>query len=92
MNIPSKFQVFPDHTVQVSPNDQARLNPHRTGWRKLHELFLLEALTTDDLRKLVVLELMDFRREQIIGRLLMRLGRLERREIERRIASCLKKN
>lgn len=89
MTIPRQFQVFAE-PVTVTTYDQRRLNPHRASWHHLNGLFLLQALTEKDLRKLVVMELMGEQRKLIIDRLLMRLGRLERREIERKISLCLK--
>jgi hypothetical protein len=87
VKIPAKFQVFEDRVV-LPGNDRERLAPHLSGWNKLNGLFL-KGVSDPDLKRLVVLELMGRRREEIIRRLLMRLGRVQRRAIEEKIKKAL---
>lgn len=86
MKIPAKFQVF-DQPVVFSSKDEQRLSPFLSGWMHLAEL--LKDITEADLTLLVILELLGKQRRKILDRLLMRLGRVQRKRIEERIAKCL---
>lgn len=86
MKIPQRFQVF-DTVVVLSSKDADRLSPYIVGWRHLAEL--LKHINEPDLLRLVILELLGKQRRKILDRLLMRLGRVQRKRIEERIAKCL---
>lgn len=86
MKIPTKFQVF-DTPVVVDSKDEQRLSPYLTGWMTLAPL--LADMNEPDLMRLVTLELLGKQRRKIIDRLLMRLGRVQRKRIEERITKCL---
>lgn len=88
MNIPPRFQIF-DHTVILTDKDALRLSPHLAYWDKLHRLLAL-GVNEPDLQRLIVLELMGFKRKLILTRLLMRLGKVKRREIELRVNRLLR--
>lgn len=63
-------------SVTVTNKDSARLSPHLANWRVLNELLLLK-VPTDDLKKLIILELNDKCRVQILDRLTARLSTQE---------------
>lgn len=89
MKIPVKFQVF-DKPVEISTKDAERLSNYLTGW--MHLAKLLHDINEPDLKRLVVLELSGKQRWKILDRLLMRLGRVQRNQIEQRIQKCLSKS
>lgn len=86
MNIPRRLQIF-DREVTITDKDVERLRVHLCNWQRLHEILLL-GVNAEDLRRLVILELAGHGRETIISRLLGRLAKVERREINRRIAEA----
>jgi hypothetical protein len=86
MKIPSKWQVF-DTPVLFDNKDEERLSPYLASW--MHLSALLKDINEPDLMRLVILELMDRQRRKVLDRLLMRLGRVQRKRIERRIAKIL---
>ena len=85
MKIPIKYQVF-DEPVEISEKDHQRLSVHLIGWNRLNEIFLLGSINESDLRRLVIMEVMGARRSTIINRLLGRLQKLQRKQIDYRIA------
>jgi hypothetical protein len=85
MKIPLKYQVF-DELVEISEKDHQRLSVHLIGWNRLNEIFLLGSINESDLRRLVIMEVMGARRSTIINRLLGRLQKLQRKQIDYRIA------
>ncbi len=89
MKIPDKFQVF-DTPVVLTSKDEQRLTCYLTGWMKLAEL--LADINEPDLMRLGVMELLGKQRRKILDRLLMRLGRVQRKRIEERITKCLLKS
>lgn len=86
MKIPDRYQVF-DVAVVVSSKDEQRLSGYLTGWMRLAEL--LHDINEPDLMRLVIMELLGKQRRKILDRLLMRLGRVQRKRIEERITKCL---
>tara|TARA_R110000868_G_scaffold11798_5_gene57586 strand:+ start:4301 stop:4570 length:270 start_codon:yes stop_codon:yes gene_type:complete len=87
IRIPIKFQIF-DSPVELSEKDASRLKVHLTGWNKLNEVFLL-GLNEPDLRRMVVMELMDDHRRSIISRLLGRLAKMQRQKYLQKISKAL---
>lgn len=85
MKIPTKYQVF-DEEVEISDKDRQRLSVHLVGWNRLNEIFLLGSINESDLRRLVVMEIMGSRRMSIVNRLLGRLQKIQRKQIDYRIA------
>lgn len=86
MKIPEKLQVFDTH-VTLLDWDARRLEPWLSSAPKL--VALLQDVNEPDLMRLVILELMDRKRYDVIHRLLARLGRVTRNRIARRIAKLL---
>jgi hypothetical protein len=84
MKIPLKYQIFED-PVEVSDKDHQRLSIYLRNWQRLHEMMLI-GVNAEDLRRMVIMELIGRRRKGIINRLLGRLSKLIRKEYERRIA------
>lgn len=82
MTIPTRFQLFASPVV-LSDKDAARLEPYVASWRQLHPV--IHSLNVPDLRRLVVMELMNRRRWQVVQRLLGRLGSLERERLETKV-------
>ena len=76
----------------VSKKDLLRLRGHLAGWSHLNEIFLLGGLTSDDLRKLIVIELVDKRRRDILRRLVTRLETQQAEELWNLVLQCLNQN
>jgi hypothetical protein len=88
MIIPLKYQVFDTIVPYVDSKDVQRLRPYLTGYMRLAPL--ISTINESDLRILVVMELMGKQRWKLIDRLLMRLGKVQRKRIEQRITKCLR--
>jgi hypothetical protein len=88
MNIPSKYQVFDGDPTPISDKDFERLSPYLSGWPKLNTLFV-EGIGEQEIKQLIILEMMDRRRAPIIDRLVMRLGRLQRVRLRRQISKTV---
>lgn len=86
MIIPAYYQVF-DSTISVESKDAERLTIYLVGWEKLSPF--LSTIAEPDLMRLVVMELCGKKRMKLIDRLLMRLGKMQRRKINARISKCL---
>lgn len=84
MKIPEHIQIF-DTPVTLTLADQDRLAPHISGHNKLVETLLIGP-SEEDVRKMVVLELMTKNRKPILYRLLNRLEKLQRARWEAKIA------
>ena len=84
MKIPLKYQIF-ERIVPMGDTTAKTLQDSMTGWNRLNELFLL-GVGEDDLKRMVILELMGSKRTSIINRLLGRLSKLERARIKYKIA------
>lgn len=84
MKIPLKYQVF-DQPVEIDDKDVERLKVHLSGWNRLNEILLL-GINESDLRRLVIIELMGARRNEMLTRLLGRIAKLERKRILLRVA------
>lgn len=67
---------------EVTEADRTRLGPHLISYRHLNELFVINPeFPTDDLKKLVLMELGGKRREVIFQKLVGRIKGRERREV-----------
>lgn len=86
MNIPKKMQVF-DQPVHLSSKDEERLAPLLSGWTRLAAV--LSSVNEPDLKRMVVMELMDKRRRKIVARLLQRLGVAHSSRIDARVWKLL---
>jgi hypothetical protein len=87
MRIPSRFQIF-ENEVLLTDKDAERLQVHLSNWRRLHEILLL-GVNVEDLRRLVILELIGNGRRFILTRLLGRIAKLQRQETMQRINRVL---
>lgn len=83
MRVPSRYQIF-DTEVIITYKDEERLRVHLSNWKRLHEIMLL-GLNTPDLQRLVIMELLGNGRQRILTRLLGRLAKLQRAELQRKI-------
>jgi len=88
MNVPEKYQVF-KNVVSIPDKDIERLSPYLSGWVHLHSL-LVRGINEPDTEKLIVLELLGGRRREIIRRLLVRLSRIKRADIQAKIEPLIK--
>ena len=88
MTVPEKYQIFPSCKT-IPDKDVERLTPYLSGWVHLHSL-LADGINEPDIEKLLVMELMDNCRREIIRRLLIRLGKLKRADILEKIQPLLK--
>jgi hypothetical protein len=59
--------------ITINEEDRERLGQHLTGWNKLNELFVLDALSLEDLERMVIMELTGPARMNIIHKLVGRL-------------------
>ncbi len=84
MKIPERLQIF-DTPVSLTYADQDRLAPHIANHLRLIEILLLGP-SEEDIRKMVVLELMGRARKPILYRLLNRLEKLQRLRWDERIS------
>lgn len=76
----------------VSGEDLKRLQPHLGGWNHLNEILLLKQTTTEDIRKLILIEITNKGREQILSKLTARLKSLELKQLREHLRLCLKKS
>ena len=88
MRIPPKYQIF-DSFTPVTFEDQTRLTPHLSNWNKLNEILLL-GVSDEDLRKLVILEMMAKGRKAVLHRLLGPIVKNVRQSLETKIEKALK--
>lgn len=86
MKIPAKYQVF-DGLVVIDSKDEQRLSVHLSGYVPLMKA--LAGVNEPDLKRLVIMELNGKQRWKLIDRLLMRLGRVQRKRFEQKIRQCL---
>ena len=87
MRVPSRYQIF-DVEVIITYKDEERLRVHLSNWKRLHEIMLL-GLNVPDLQRLVIMELLGNGRHRILTRLLGRLAKLQRAELQRKVNSLL---
>lgn len=86
--IPHKYQVF-DTPYFLDSKDAERLGGYLSGWKRLAPLLAL-GVNEPDLKTLIMLELLGKQRHAILDRLLMRLGRVQRRALQKKINQALK--
>ena len=86
MKIPSKWQVF-DTPVILDDLSVEFLSPYLVSWTGLSAV--LAAVSESNLQRLVILELLGKQRRKILDRILMRLGKVQRKKIEKRIERLL---
>ena len=70
---------------KVTAKDRTRLAPHLSNWGKLNEIFLLDALTVDDVNKMIVIEFEGKKRMRIMDRLIARFYAMQRAELVGRV-------
>ena len=88
MTIPDRYQDF-EKPVQLDSKDCERLGSFLSGWKRLAPLLAL-GVNEPDLKTLILLELVGKQRRVILDRLLMRLGRVQRRNLQKKINQALK--
>ena len=88
MTIPDRYQVF-ETPIRPDDKDCERLAGFITGWKRLAPLLAL-GVNEPDLKTLIILELLGKQRRAILDRLLMRLGRVQRRRLQKKINQALK--
>lgn len=88
MTIPDRYQVF-EKPVQLDSKDCGRLGSFLSGWKRLAPLLAL-GVNEPDLKTLILLELVGKQRRVILDRLLMRLGRVQRRVLQKKVNQALK--
>ena len=76
--------------MKITSKDRARLSQHLTGWNHLNELFVMDAITPDDLCKMIVIESQENQRKRILTRLVGRLYSMLRKQTNQSINVCLK--
>lgn len=82
------------HTLKttVGSDDLKRLKPHLGGWNHLNEILLLNQMSAEDIKKLILIEITNKEREQILSKLTARLKSLELKQLREHIRICLKRN
>lgn len=88
MKIPDKYQVFRD-PVEMTLADMDRLAPHLSNGNKLSNTLLL-GISEEDLKRMVVIELMRNKRWLILKRLLPGIVRYERKRIDAKLAGLVR--
>jgi hypothetical protein len=84
-------KVLATLAVTVSKKDLIRLRDHLTNWNRLNEILLLgEQVSTDDLRRLIVLELAGKARKRILLALVSRLYSRQQKTLWKEILRCVK--
>jgi hypothetical protein len=84
-------KVLATLAVTVSKKDLIRLRDHITNWNRLNEILLLgEQVSTDDLRRLIVLELAGKARKRILLALVSRLYSRQQKTLWKEILRCVK--
>jgi hypothetical protein len=87
MRVPNRYQIF-DAEVIISHKDEERLRVHLSNWNRLHEIMLL-GINIPDLQRLVIMELLGNGRSRILTRLLGRLTKLQRAEVQQKVNQLL---
>lgn len=88
MNIPKKYQIFPDKVI-IFVWQEAELAPHLASWESLNKFLRGSLLSEFTLRRLIVMEMMGKSRWKLIDRLLMRLSKVQRKETRVRVKQVL---
>lgn len=86
--ISPKLASLFERPIEVSHKDTERLSPYLSHWNRLHRV--LAHTNEPDLKRLILIELSGQRRKAIIDRLLMRLGRIQRRALEEKISRAVR--
>lgn len=86
MKIPAKLQLF-ETPVALSDQDEERLSVYLGCYD--YFVPLLNKVNEPDLRRLIVMELSGKRRWKILERLVMRVSRLDRLELEKKVRAAL---
>lgn len=76
--------------VTVTNADIKRLKPHLSGWVHLNELLVADFFTAEDIKKLLVIEINDRGRRQILDKLCARLCTKQLELLRDLVAACLK--
>lgn len=75
--------------MKITEKDRLRLAQHLTGWNKLNELFVLNGITVEDLRMMIVIEATGCKRKGILTKLVSRLYSTLRKQTLESIDQCL---
>ncbi len=89
MNIPTQYQIFDGPPVVVCSKDEERLKPYLRGVTPL-SYFLAKGIGEPDLKRLLIMELLDRRREPIVSRITSRLVGHYRVSLKKRIRAVAK--
>ena len=74
--------LFPEtHPVSLSKRDERRLSSHLISTRRLNEILVMDSVSTDDLKRMVIIEAQRPVPRMIIVRKLV--GRIHSRERQR---------
>lgn len=87
--IPRRLQVF-DLPIVLESKDRERLSVYLVGFQHLAPC--ISTINEPDLQRLVIMELMGKQRWELLDRLLMRIGKVQRKRIHNRITKCLRKH
>jgi hypothetical protein len=87
VEIPQEYQIF-DRDVVILVEHREYLEPMLSGFMPLARE-LKHGIPAYKLKKLIILELMGKKRKKLLDRLIMRLGRLERKALQQKVYSCL---
>ncbi len=93
MNIPTQYQIFDGPPVVVCSKDEERLKPYLRGVTPLTIFFArkgINGINEPDLKRLLIMELLDRRREPIVSRIISRLVSHQRAALKKRIRAVAK--
>ena len=88
VEIPHRYQIFSEDVV-ILARQRAELEGILSGFMPLANA-LAKGLPEYTLRRLIVLEMMGKGRKKLLDRLIMRLGRLERQDLQQRVYACIR--
>jgi hypothetical protein len=70
-----------DTQPRVTKSDRRRLAPHLTGWNRMTDLMLLGTISSDDLKRLIIIESEERKRKPILRRLIGRLFTMQQQQL-----------
>lgn len=88
VEIPHRYQIFSEDVV-ILIRQREELESILSGFMPLANA-LAKGLPEYTLRRLIVLEMMGKGRKKLLDRLIMRLGRLERQDLQQRVYACIR--
>ena len=87
MRIPFKYQIFP-LLIVITARDEDRLWPLLSGRPTLHSV--LAKTCEPDIKRMIILEMMNRRRSMILTRLVGRLTHVQKKRLQAKIRKAIR--